>query len=139
MKQDSSGKQSPIINLVTVRNIDHYTFLGGWKLLRNHSYYHQVQVQLNVCNVKYGDFVVWAESGIAIERIMQDRDFYESGAAKVEFFKIYGVLPEIIGKWYTRKHVVDEDGIVRIPTVTEKDSSSSMEEDPENVCAMWAT
>ena len=25
----------------------------------------------------------------------------------------------------------DEDGIVRIPTVTEKDSGSSMEEDPE--------
>ena len=34
-----------------------------------------------------------------------------------------------------RKHVADEDGIVRIPTVTEKDSSSSMEEDPENVGA----
>ena len=58
-----------------------------------------MQVQLNVCNVKYGDFVVWAESVIAIERIMPDRDFYESGADKVEFFKSYGVLPEIIGKW----------------------------------------
>ena len=27
-------------------------------------------------------------------------------------FFIYGVLPEIIGTWYTRKHVADEDGIV---------------------------
>ena len=62
-------------------------------MLRNLSYYQQVQVQLNVCNVKYGDFVVWTESGIAIESIMPDRDFYESGADKVE---IYGVLPEII-------------------------------------------
>ena len=95
MIQDSSGKQSPIINLVTVPNIARSLYiLGGWKLLRNHFYYHQVQVHLNVCNVKYGDFVVWTESGIAIERIMPDRDFYESGADKVEFFS---VIPEIIG------------------------------------------
>ena len=44
-----------------------------------------MQVQFNVCNVKYRDFVVRTESGIAIERIMPDRgDFYESGADKVE-------------------------------------------------------
>ena len=49
-------------------------------------------------------------------------------------FLFYGVLPEIIGKWYTRKHVADEDSTVRIPTVTEKDSGSSMEEYPERYC-----
>ena len=67
-----------------------------------------------VCNVMYGYIVVWTESGIAIERIMLDRDSYESGADKVEYFVIYGVLPESIGKWYTMKHVADENGIVQI-------------------------
>ena len=32
------------------------------------------------------------------------------------FFK-YGILPEIIGKWYTRKPVADSSGIVTTPTV----------------------
>ena len=29
-------------------------------------------------------------------------------------FFIYGVLPEVIGKWYTRKIVADADGVVRV-------------------------
>lgn len=29
---------------------------------------------------------------------------------------IYGILPEIIGKWYSRQPVADADGLVQIPT-----------------------
>ena len=77
-----------------------------------HSYYYQVQVQLNTCNVKYGDFLAWNESGMVIERIKQEREFYENGAAKVEHLFIYGVLPKVIGKWYTQKYVADDDNVV---------------------------
>ena len=48
---------------------------GEWKLSREHAYYYQVQVQLNVCNVKYGDFILWTENGLAIERIIPDQPF----------------------------------------------------------------
>ena len=29
----------------------------------------------------------------------------------------YGTLPEIVGKWYTRKHVTDNNGVVQPLTV----------------------
>ena len=104
---------------------------------RVHSYYYQVQTQLNVCSdVKYTDFVVWTEGGLAMERITTDKEFYESAADRVEHFFIYGVLPEIIGKWYTRKHVADKDGIVQPPEIepcqkeAEEPCQKEAEEDP---------
>ena len=42
---------------------------GDRSLCRNHSYYYQVQAQINVCNVEFGDFVVWTKDGIAVERM----------------------------------------------------------------------
>jgi len=86
---------------------------------------------LNVCDVKYGDFVVWTENGIATERIEIDREFYETEAEKVEHVFIYGILPEIIGKWYTRKHIADADGIVKCTAPLEDSSTFVTEEDPE--------
>ena len=41
-----------------------------WKLQRNHSYYFQVQAQMNVCDIENADFVVWSEKDIVIERIL---------------------------------------------------------------------
>ena len=88
-----------------------------------------MQVKLNVCHVKYGDFVVWTESEIATERILPHNDFFENAADMVEHFFIYAVLPETVGKWYTRKHVADKDGIVRTPIAM--DDTAMEEEDPE--------
>lgn len=92
---------------------------GSWELIREHTYYYQVQAQLNVANFQYGDFVVWTENGIAIERIKLDRDFYENCIDNIEHFFVYSVLPEIVGKWYTRQNIANEDGVVHIPKTTE--------------------
>ena len=89
-----------------------------------------MQAQLNVCEVKYGDFVVWTESSMVMERIYVDREFFESVADKVEHFFTYGALLEIVGKWYTRKHIADEKGIVRPPTAIEDECQATTEEDP---------
>ena len=103
---------------------------GERKFSREHAYYYQVQVHLNVCNVKYGDFVLWTENGLAIERIIPDSAFYEAAACNVERLFTYGILPEIIGKWYNRKAVANETGVVDLPKVEE----SPEEEDPEKLC-----
>ena len=47
-----------------------------------------------MCNVKYGDFIVWTESRMANERTKPDREFDENGAYKVEHSYNYCVLPE---------------------------------------------
>ena len=42
---------------------------------------------MNVCSdVKYTDFVVWTEGGLAMERIIIDKEFYESAADRVNTF-----------------------------------------------------
>ena len=46
---------------------------------------------------------------------------------------IYGVLPEIIGKWYSRKPIAGNDGIVVYPA----DSGSSDESDEEDYEKLW--
>ena len=51
---------------------------GQWILRRDHTYYYQVQTQLNVCNLSYCDFVVWTERGSAVESITVDSTFYET-------------------------------------------------------------
>ena len=65
-----------------------------------------------------------------MERITIDKEFYESAVDRVEHFFIYGVLPEIFVKWYTRKHVADKDGIVQPPSKIEPSQEEEYEEDP---------
>lgn len=83
-----------------------------WTLQPNHAYFYQVQTQLHVCGVKYCDFVVWTEKGVSMERIEVDPDFFVDVAEHVEHFFKYSILPEIIGKWLTRKPVADACGVV---------------------------
>ena len=90
---------------------------GCWKLSREYSYYYQVQIQLNLCILcKYGYFVVWTEGEMAMERITIDRNFIKCRRQSRTLFS-YSALPEIVGKWYTRKHVADKDGLVQPLTV----------------------
>lgn len=96
-----------------------------WMLKRDHSYYYQVQTQLHVCRLSYGDFVVWSKDGILVERILKDNDFFDSHMGAVKHFFIYGILPEIVGKWYSRKPVADADGVVQMPTMSEESEENN--------------
>lgn len=88
---------------------------GLWRLKRDHAYYYQVQTQLHVCKRSYCDFVVWSEMEVIQERIEVDGDFFKSFEPDVQHFFTYSILPEIIGKWYTRAPVADSSGIVPVP------------------------
>ena len=103
-----------------------------WVLKQNHQYYYQVQTQLYVCRLTYADFVVWTENGMAYERISFDDKFFEVLLDTLKRFFIYGVLPEIIGKWYSRKPIAGDDGIVVYP-VDSRSSDESDEEDYEKL------
>lgn len=83
-----------------------------WVLKRNHHYFYQVQTQLNVCKLSYADFVVWTEDGMACERIYVDYNLFEELLDTIKHFFIYAVLPELIGKWYSRKPIASDNGIV---------------------------
>ena len=104
---------------------------SGWSLKRDHSYFYQVQTQLHVCKLTYADFVVWTETGLVVERIHEDASFCDDLVGDVHHFFKYGVLPEIIGKWYSRKPIADSDGVV--PVVLNRDGV----DDDEDYEKLW--
>ena len=108
---------------------------GVRSLKRNHSYYYQVQLQMLVCSLSYAEFVVWTEKDLFSERIFKDSSFVASHIPKVKQFFIYGVLPEIIGKWYTRIPVADEDGTVPFPE-SDLDDEDTVDSD-EDPSKLW--
>jgi len=90
-----------------LKRVDKKLFLD-----HSHAYYYQVQCQLHVCDVSYGDFCVCTlamdedqESNMYIERIFKDTNVWdECKVALEQFFKMC-LLPEIMGNWYTRSTV----------------------------------
>ena len=80
---------------------------GTLTLDRSHAYYYQVQTQIFVCGVEYADFVVCTfpednKPVIHVERIMADIEFWSQCVKKsTEFFTVC-ILPELLGRWYTR-------------------------------------
>jgi len=45
----------------------------------------------------------------------------------------YGILPEIIGKWYSHKPIESSDGIVPVPTIPSTTTNDNDEEDMKNI------
>ena len=92
---------------------------GQLHLDHTHTYYYQVQCQLHVCDVEYGDFCVctfamnenkssYLETGMHIERIYKDPTIWmECTTKSSQFFKTC-LLPEIMGNWYTRPSFIAE-------------------------------
>ena len=93
-----------------------------FKLKRTHTYYFQVQQQLlTLPERKFNDFVVCAiDSGknahLVIERIYPDLEHSKRDLPKLQDFGRICILPEILGRWFTRRcdvprSVPDEQGI----------------------------
>ena len=73
---------------------------GNFVLKREHAYFYQVQLQMELCGVNYCDFVIWRASELVINK---DEAFLIKVIDKATTFFKYGVLPELIAKWYTQK------------------------------------
>ena len=82
---------------------------GNFQLKRTHNYFFQVQQQLfTLPERKYNDFVVCAFDSshcatIVKERIYPDPSHWKATLPKLTTFWRTCVLPEILGRWYTRK------------------------------------
>ena len=80
---------------------------GKMCLKRNHQYFYQVQQQLFTTKKGFCDFVVsgFTETATAFihERIMPDECHLNHVLPKLSQFWQYCILPEILGRWYTRR------------------------------------
>lgn len=79
-----------------------------FRLKRSYQYYYQVQQQLFVTGRKYCDFVMCSflnkQPMFSMERIYKDPSHWDSFLPK--FTKMWRtcILPEVHGRWHTRKH-----------------------------------
>mgnify|MGYP000008269787 FL=1 len=82
---------------------------GNLQLKKNHSFYYQVQQQLfSVQDLQYDDFVVCAidkakNIHLFVQRIYPDVQHWNFVLPKLEIFWRICILPEILGRWYTRR------------------------------------
>lgn len=97
-------------------------------LKHTHTYFYQVQLQMKLCDVRYCDFVVWRSDELIVNRIERDEDFLKEAIPKATTFFKYGLLPELIAKWYTRP-LTSETG--SLPT-TEEEESEFLPTEPDS-------
>lgn len=66
-------------------------------LNRNHSYYHQVQLQLYVSEYRseFCDFFIYTLKGVLVERILPDKPWQENIAPKLDNYFMEQILPEL--------------------------------------------
>ena len=66
-------------------------------------------MQMKFCNAEYCDFVVWSKKSWINERIYANSDFINNAIAKtVDFIKL-GILPELVGRWYTKQSLQSDE------------------------------
>ena len=89
---------------------------GVFKLKREHNYYHQTQQQLfTLKDRRHNDFIVYAvdqkgNAQLVMERILPDKQHWTKVLPKLEAFWRICVLPEVLGRWYTRRCTVKLKG-----------------------------
>ncbi len=107
-----SHKESTIDDATQDKNFCLKKDSGGRITLKNsHAYYYQVQTQLFIANVDYCDFCVCTfpqnkVDDIFIERIGKDAQFWSNCIDQAQRFFCTCILPELLGKWYTRSNKV---------------------------------
>ena len=63
---------------------------------------------MKLCDVTFCDFLIWREQELLVTRVYMDEEFLVNAIAKAT----HSVLPELLGKWYTKEAVC-------IPIVTD--------------------
>jgi len=75
---------------------------GNRCLVKKHPYFYQIQTQLGVCKLERAFFVVWTLKDLHVEEILLDNEFWSEICSKsLHIFKT-AILPELVGKFYTK-------------------------------------
>jgi len=95
-----------------IRAGEHSFFLeeddsGNLHLKESHPYYYQIQLQMKLYGTHYCDFVAWRKNDMFIQRISYDVTFITEALNKIPPFVKLCLLPELVGKWFTRPATSD--------------------------------
>lgn len=76
-----------------------------YELEKTHDFYYQLQLQIHVVELRYCDLVIWSpklDLSHLILRVNPDIDFWKLHMQKAQKFHEIIMMPEILGKSYTR-------------------------------------
>lgn len=133
-------------SLTKDKSIESLTYLTNGKLIKNHQYYYQLQTQLLICGVTYGDFLVWSlYEDCYIERIYIDYEICDDIVAKSKWFFYEAILPELLGRHFTntlsvKNYMEDTDtakGPYKYCTCKEDKGGKSIMCTQENCPNLW--
>lgn len=80
---------------------------------KSHEFFHQAQLQINLVGSKYCDVVFWSSKEPLVIRVEPDFDFWEIAMNKALTFHEQVVMPELLGKFYTKHTGLLNVGILR--------------------------
>lgn len=78
---------------------------NNYSLEKTHEFYYQLQLQINVVELKYCDLIIWSPKpnlSHLILRVNADNDFWKANMVKAQKFHEQVMMPEILGKFFTR-------------------------------------
>ncbi len=85
-----------------------------------------MQAQLFCTKLSYCDFIVWTKNDLHVERIKPNTTFMENNLAIVKHFFEVAVLPELLGRWFSRPmESVSVNESASLPSSAESQSSPS--------------
>ena len=99
---------------------------GNIALKQSHQYYYQIQAQIAICAARYADLVVWTTQDCLVTRIIPSHNFFIEVVQKVNEMYCSIILPQLLGKWWSKQNITIED----IPTC----SSQLGTQDPSCWC-----
>lgn len=95
---------------------------GDFWLKTDHGYYYQTQQQLFTVKRKYCHFIVCAFGACGTakffhQQILPDKGHWSSVLPKLTHFCRTCILPEVLGKWYTRNHFSQPSSLLKADNV----------------------
>ena len=76
---------------------------------------------MHVTERKYCDFVVWHCAGLHIERLNPEKSLITEALEKAKHFFKLCILPELTGKWFTRKRDLS---VIQVPQDDDRDEGN---------------
>lgn len=77
---------------------------NDYSVEKTHDFYYQLQLQINVVDLRYCDLIIWSPKpnlGHLILRVNSDIDFWRINMKKAQKFHEQIMMPEILGKRFT--------------------------------------
>ena len=78
---------------------------GEYILKKDDAYYYQVQLQMLLTQAKTCYFFINSREASLCQMILFDEVFSPEKVTLAKNFFVYPILPELLGRWYSRSHV----------------------------------